>query len=75
MLYIPNLAGNVIEIYMGGSPEGFTEPNVAQKWFMLYLALILFDFFRISIERYFPAEILILKFIMNPTYELFAWCS
>ena len=31
MLYIPKFAGNVIEIDMGGSPEGFTEPNAAQK--------------------------------------------
>ena len=52
------------------------EPNVAQKQYMLYLALILFDILRISRKRNFSQQIsLILKFIINPTYELFVSCS
>ena len=51
------------------------EPNVAQKQYMLYLALILFDILRISRKRNFSQQrFSIFKFIMNPTYQLFVRC-
>ena len=53
-----------------------SEPNVAQKQYMLYLALMLFDILRISRKKLFSQQrFLILKFIMNPAYKLFVWCS
>ena len=52
--------------------KGWVSQNVVQKWYMLYLVLIFFDVLRISKKRiFFQQTFLIVKFIMNTTYELF----
>ena len=47
VLYIPKFAGNFIEIGVG-LENILSKPDVAQKYFMLYLTLILFDILRVS---------------------------